>query len=70
MNSKYKKYTEARKFAQTIKAEDLENGVTINPFTDEVIVSHKEFPHLGVSCFTALGLKRAINKIAKQVINL
>ena len=64
--SKTKKYIKACKFVSTVKEQILSNGVTITPCRDEVIVSHRDFTHLGGGCSTALGMKRLINKTAKE----
>jgi hypothetical protein len=64
--NKYQKYVKACEFVSTVKAHILANGVTVTPYSDEVVVSHKDFGHLGGGCSTALGMKRLINKTAKE----
>ena len=68
--NKYYKYVKAREFVSTIKEHILENGVTVTPYGDEVVVSHKDFGHLGGYCSTPLGMKRLINKTAKDASDL
>ena len=68
--SKYKKYCKAVKFVRTVKKQTLDNGVTIEPFSDTVVVSHKDCLQLGGFCSTALGMKRLINKTAKDASKL
>jgi len=68
--NKYQKYVKACEFVSTVKEHILENGVTITPFSDEVVVSHKDFQHLGGFCTSALGMKRLINKTAKEAAEL
>jgi hypothetical protein len=68
--NKYHKYVKACKFVSTVKAHILENGVTVTPYGDEVVVSHKDFGHLGGLCSTQLGMKRLINKTARDASDL
>tara|TARA_R110001632_G_scaffold181363_1_gene301477 strand:- start:634 stop:858 length:225 start_codon:yes stop_codon:yes gene_type:complete len=68
--SKYQKYCKAVKFVKTVKKQTLDNGVTIEPFSDAIVVSHKDCLQLGGFCSTALGLKRLINKTAKDASKL
>jgi hypothetical protein len=68
--NKYQKYVKACEFVSTVKAHILANGVTVTPYSDEVVVSHKDFGYLGGLCSTALGMKRLINKTAKEAAEL
>jgi len=68
--NKYQKYVKACEFVGTVKAHILANGVTVTPYSDEVVVSHKDFGYLGGFCSTALGMKRLINKTAKEAAEL
>ena len=65
--SKWHKYVKACEFVRDIKAQILENGVTITPCHDVVVVSHKDFGHLGGYAKTSLGMKRLISKTSKDV---
>jgi len=68
--NKYYKYVKACEFVSTVEAHILENGVTVTPCCDEVIVSHRDFGHLGGGCSTPLGMKRLINKTAREASDL
>jgi len=68
--NKYQKYVKACEFVSTVKAHILANGVTVTPYSDAVVVSHKDFGYLGGLCSTALGMKRLINKTAKEAAGL
>ena len=68
--SKYQKYCKAVKFVRTVKKQTLESGVTIEPFSDTIVISHKDCLQLGGFCSTALGMKRLINKTAKDAAKL
>jgi hypothetical protein len=68
--NKYYKYVKAREFVSTVKAHTLDNGVTVTPYGDEVVVSHKDFGYLGGECSTPLGMKRLINRTAREAADL
>jgi hypothetical protein len=68
--TKYQKYCKAVKFVRTVKKQTLDNGVTIEPFSDTVVISHKDCRQLGGFCSTALGMQRLINKTAKEAASL
>lgn len=68
--NKYHKYVKACEFVSTVKAHILENGVTVTPYSNEVVVSHKDFGHLGGLCSTPLGMKRLISKTTRDASDL
>tara|TARA_R110002012_G_scaffold284065_1_gene474704 strand:- start:286 stop:555 length:270 start_codon:yes stop_codon:yes gene_type:complete len=67
---KYYKYIKACEFVSTIKKQTLSNGVTIYPDINQVVISHNKFQWLGGYCVTELGMKRLINKVAREANKL
>lgn len=68
--NKYYKYIKACEFVSTIKTQTLSNGITIYPDSNQVVISHNKFNWLGGYCVTELGMKRLINKVAKEASQL